>query len=76
MVCWLNSFGYYDDADCHRVLEEFHRVLRRGGKVAIDTMHHDGGVRHFTPAPDAVVVQHGNDTMVEVSTFDPLRDGW
>jgi ubiquinone/menaquinone biosynthesis C-methylase UbiE len=73
VVCWLNSFGYYDDADCHRVLDEFRRVLRPGGKVAIDTMHHDGGVRHFTPAPDAVVVQLGSDTMVEVSTFDPLR---
>ncbi len=73
VVCWLNSFGYYDDADCHRVLEEFHRVLRPGGKVAIDTMHHDGGVRHFTPAPDAVVVQRGDDTMVEVTSFDPLR---
>jgi SAM-dependent methyltransferase len=72
-VCWLNSFGYYDDADCHRVLEEFRRVLRPGGKLAIDTMHHDGGVRHFTPAPDAVVVQLGEDTMVEVSTFDPVR---
>ena len=40
--------------------------------MAIDTMHHDGGVRHFTPAPDAVVVQRGDDTMVEVSTFDPV----
>ena len=73
VVCWLNSFGYYDDTDCHRVLAEFHRVLRPGGMVAIDTMHHDGGVRHFTPAPDAVVVQLGDDTMVEVSTFDPVR---
>jgi SAM-dependent methyltransferase len=73
VVCWLNSFGYYDDSDCHRVLEEFHRVLGRGGKVAIDTMHHDGGVRHFTPSPDAVVVQRGDDTMVEISTFDPVR---
>ncbi len=72
VVCWLNSFGYYDDPDCHRVLQEFHRVLRPGGKVAIDTMHHDGGVRHFTPAPDAVVVQRGDDTMVEVSMFDPV----
>jgi ubiquinone/menaquinone biosynthesis C-methylase UbiE len=72
VVCWLNSFGYYDDPDCHRVLEEFHRVLRPGGRVAIDTMHHDGGVRHFTPAPDAVVVRRGDDTMVEVSTFDPM----
>jgi SAM-dependent methyltransferase len=72
VVCWLNSFGYYDDDDCHKVLEEFHRVLRPGGKVAIDTMHHDGGVRHFTPAPDAVVVQRGDDAMFEVSTFDPI----
>jgi len=35
-------------------------------------MHHDGGVRHFTPAPDAVVVQRGDDAMFEVSTFDPI----
>ena len=35
-------------------------------------MHHDGGVRHFTPAPDAVVVQRGDDTMVELSAFDPV----
>ena len=34
VVCWLNSFGYYDDADCHKVLEEFRRVLRPGGQVA------------------------------------------
>ena len=72
VVCWLNSFGYYDDADCHTVLAEFHRVLRPGGTVAIDTMHHDGGVRHFVPAPEGVVVRRGDDTMVEQSTFDPV----
>ncbi len=72
VVCWLNSFGYYDDAECHRVLAEFHRVLRPGGLVAIDTLHHDGGVRHYTPAPDAVSVQRGDDTMIELWTFDPV----
>jgi len=72
VVCWLNSFGYYEDADCHKVLAEFHRVLRPGGTVAIDTMHHDGGVRHFVPAPEGVVVRRGDDTMVEQSTFDPV----
>jgi hypothetical protein len=29
-------------------------------------------VRHFVPAPEAVVVQHGDDTMVELSTFEPV----
>jgi ubiquinone/menaquinone biosynthesis C-methylase UbiE len=58
--------------DCHAVLAEFHRVLRPGGTVAIDTMHHDGGVRHFVPAPEGVVVRRGDDTMVEQSTFDPV----
>jgi SAM-dependent methyltransferase len=72
VVCWLNSFGYYDDEDCHQVLSEFHRVLRSGGLVTIDTLHHDGGVRHYTPAPDAVAVQRGDDTMIELWTFDPV----
>ena len=72
VVCWLNSFGYYDDPDCHSVLREFHRVLRPGGIVAIDTLHHDGGVRHYVPAPDAVTVRRGDDTMIEQWTFDPV----
>jgi ubiquinone/menaquinone biosynthesis C-methylase UbiE len=71
-VCWFTSFGYYDDADCHLVLEEFHRVLRPGGSVLIDTMHHDGVVRHFTAAPDASVVTRGEDVQVDLYRFDPL----
>jgi ubiquinone/menaquinone biosynthesis C-methylase UbiE len=72
VVCWFTSFGYYDDADCRRVLAEFHRVLRPGGTVVIETMHHDGVVRHFTAAPDATVVRRGDDAQVDVSRFDPL----
>jgi SAM-dependent methyltransferase len=72
VVCWFTSFGYYDDADCRRVLEEFHRVLRPGGTVLIETMHHDGVVRHFTAEPDATVIQRGDDAQVDVSRFDPL----
>jgi SAM-dependent methyltransferase len=72
VVCWFTSFGYYDDADCRRVLEEFHRVLRPGGTVLIETMHHDAVVRHFTAAPDATVIRRGDDAQVDVSRFDPL----
>ncbi len=72
VVCWFTSFGYYDDDDCRRVLAEFHRVLRPGGTVLIETMHHDGVVRHYTGTPDATVEWRGDDAQVDVSRFDPL----
>jgi ubiquinone/menaquinone biosynthesis C-methylase UbiE len=71
-VCWFASFGYYDDADCRTVLSEFHRVLRPGGTVLIETMHHDGVVRNFTAAPEASVVTRGDDAQVDYYRFDPL----
>jgi ubiquinone/menaquinone biosynthesis C-methylase UbiE len=72
VVCWYASFGYWDDDGCHQVLSEFHRVLRPGGKVLIETMHHDGSVRSFTSAPDAVVVTRGDDAQVDLYRFDPI----
>ncbi len=71
VVCWFTSFGYHTDADCRRILAEFHRVLRPGGTVLIETMHHDGVVRHFTAAPDATVLTRGEDAQVDRSRFDP-----
>jgi SAM-dependent methyltransferase len=72
VVCWFSSFGYHDDDDCRRVLAEFHRVLRPGGRLLIETMQHDGVVRHFTAAPDATVVSRDDNAQVDVSRFDPL----
>jgi ubiquinone/menaquinone biosynthesis C-methylase UbiE len=72
VVCWFTSFGYHDDPDCRRILAEFHRVLRPGGTVLIETMHHDGVVRHFTAAPDATVLWRGEDSQMDLSRFDPL----
>jgi SAM-dependent methyltransferase len=72
VICWYASFGYWSDEDCHKVLDEFHRVLRPGGTVLIESMHHDGSVRNFTPAPDAIVVTRGDDAQIDLYRFDPL----
>lgn len=70
-ICWFTSFGYFDDPDNLHVLKEFARVLRPGGRLAIEMMHHDGMVRRFTPAPFSSVLYRGDDAMIDSSVFDP-----
>lgn len=70
VVCWFTSFGYFDDADNQQVLREFARVLRPGGRLLIETIHHDGFVRRFVAAPEATVTERDGDTMSDVTTFD------
>lgn len=33
VVCWFTSFGYFDDDDNRKVLDEFAQVLRPGGRL-------------------------------------------
>jgi SAM-dependent methyltransferase len=73
VVCWFTSFGYFEDTDNRRVLEQFARVLKPGGKLLIETMHHDGFVRGFTSTPAAMLTERGDDVMSDVSTFNPIR---
>lgn len=72
VVCWFTSFGYFDDDGNQDVLGEFARVLRPGGKLGIETLHHDGFVRGFTPAPFASTTFRDEDVMIDTSTFDPV----
>ena len=75
-VCWFTSFGYFDDdAENRRVLAEFSRVLAPGGALLIETLHHDGVVRHFTAAPDTTVTEVGDDLLIDRHEFDP-HHGW
>jgi SAM-dependent methyltransferase len=74
-VCWYTSFGYFDDDDNRRVLSEFRRVLRPGGRLLIETIHRDGFVRDFTPSPFASIEQVGDDMTLNRTTFDPDLGG-
>ncbi len=69
-ICWFTSFGYFDDEDNRRVLDEFARVLRPGGRLLIETIHHDGFVHGFTS--DGIETKRGDDVMSDVSSFDPI----
>ncbi len=71
VICWFTSFGYFDDDENRQVLAEFHRLLRPGGRLLIETLHHDGVVRHFTAEPDATVLEVGDDVQIDRHTFDP-----
>jgi SAM-dependent methyltransferase len=72
VACWFTSFGYFDDDDNRLVLEQFASVLRPGGILLLETMHHDGFVRGFVPAPAATLTERGDDVMSDVTTFDPV----
>ena len=72
VVCWFTSFGYFDDDDNRLVLKQFANVLRPGGTLLIETMHHDGFVRAFTSAPAATLTERGDDLMSDLTTFDPV----
>jgi 2-polyprenyl-3-methyl-5-hydroxy-6-metoxy-1,4-benzoquinol methylase len=71
-VCWFTSFGYFDDDDNRLVLRQFADVLRPGGALLIETMHHDGFVRGFTSAPATIVTERGDDSMTDVTTFNSV----
>jgi SAM-dependent methyltransferase len=72
VVCWFTSFGYFDDQGNQDVLEEFARILRPGGKLGIETIHHDGFVRRFTPAPFTSPTFRDDDVMIDTSVFNPV----
>jgi 2-polyprenyl-3-methyl-5-hydroxy-6-metoxy-1,4-benzoquinol methylase len=72
VLCWFTSFGYFGDEDNMRVLREFHRVLRPGGRLVIETLHYDGFVRGFVASPFASVDRSGDDLMIDESRFDSL----
>jgi len=69
---WFTSFGYFDDDSNRAVLREYARVLRPGGRLLIEMLHRDSIIRRYAEPPTAVLVQRGDDLMIDQSTFDPM----
>ena len=67
----FSSLGYWGEEGDLGALREFHRVLRPGGRLVVETMHRDRLVAAFRPTsweelPDGAL-------MVEERVFDPVE---
>lgn len=50
VINWHTAFGYFDDAGNRRVLTEVARVLKPGGRFALEASNRDRMIRQFQPA--------------------------
>ncbi|MDQ6776398.1 MAG: class I SAM-dependent methyltransferase [Actinomycetota bacterium] len=70
---WRTSFGFFDEEGNRKQLHEFARVLRRGGRLAIDLHSRDDIVRRM-PArgPLISVAERDGDFLIERVRFDAV----
>ena len=70
---WRTSFGFFDEEGNRRQLREFARVLRPGGRLAMELHNRDDVLRRM-PArgPLISVAERDDDFLIERVRFDPL----
>jgi ubiquinone/menaquinone biosynthesis C-methylase UbiE len=69
VVNWFTAFGYFDDDGNRRVLAEVARVLRPGGRFAMELNNRDWIIRNFQPTS---VVDRDGDLMIDQRRIEPL----
>lgn len=72
VVVWFTTFGYFDDEDNELVLRQTARALKPGGRLLIEQIHRNA-VLHQN-FPQNLVVQRGDDFMVDVVDYDVLAE--
>lgn len=73
VVNLFTSIGFYGDRGDTQVLAEFHRVLRPGGRLVVDTLHRDALGHGLQPLRTRTLA--GGQVLEERQDFD-LVSGW
>ena len=71
LVNWTTAFGYFDDATNRAVLSEMARVLRPGGRMAMDLDNLVSFLAAATPSRITATLDNG-DMLVDRHHLDPL----
>jgi SAM-dependent methyltransferase len=70
VVSWFTSFGYFDDTDNRRVLQEVHRVLRPDGRLLIENNNLVELLPRWQPA---LVTERNGHFAIDRSCFKPAH---
>jgi SAM-dependent methyltransferase len=71
VVNWTTAFGYFDDVTNRVVLREIARVLRPGGRMAMDLDNLPKFLGSYTPSRITAARDNG-DMLVDRHHYDPL----
>ena len=71
LVNWTTAFGYFDDSTNRTVLGEMARVVRPGGRLAIDLDNLTKFLTSYTPSRVTAALPNG-DLLVDRHHLDPL----
>ncbi|WJI80994.1 MULTISPECIES: class I SAM-dependent methyltransferase [unclassified Mesorhizobium] len=69
---WYTTFGYFEEADNERVLNEAASSLRKGGRLLIDQLNRFALLRDKWPTYE--VVQCNDDIRIDTIEYDALTD--
>jgi SAM-dependent methyltransferase len=69
IINWFTAYGYFNDADNHRVLVEACRALKPGGKLLLDHQNRDRILKNFHPA---FVMEKDGNYMIDLNRYNIL----
>ncbi len=69
VISWFTSFGYFDDGENRRVLDEARRVLRPGGRLAIEINNLAELLPRWQPV---TVIERDGALAIDRARFDPV----
>jgi SAM-dependent methyltransferase len=67
---FFSSFGYFDDEGNRKVLEEFYRSLKPGGRLLVDVSNRDSAL--MTYQPSGVAKREDGSILIDQRWFEPL----